>query len=67
MAVMPVVNTMPSWREFWALTKPRVVAMLMVTAVVGMVLAPHETLPLWQYAAAIVGLWAGMASAAVIN
>lgn len=57
----------PSWRDFWALTKPRVVAMLMVTAVVGMVLAPHEWLSVWQYIAAIVGLWAGMASAAVIN
>ena len=57
----------PSWRDFWALTKPRVVAMLMVTAVVGMVLAPHEWLSVWQYTAAIVGLWAGMASAAVIN
>lgn len=57
----------PSWRDFWALTKPRVVAMLMVTAVVGMVLAPHEWLSVWQYTAAIIGLWAGMASAAVIN
>ena len=57
----------PSWRDFWVLTKPRVVAMLMVTAVVGMVLAPHEWLSVWQYTAAIVGLWAGMASAAVIN
>lgn len=57
----------PSWRDFWALTKPRVVAMLMVTAIVGMVLAPHEWLSVWQYTAAIIGLWAGMASAAVIN
>lgn len=57
----------PSWRDFWELTKPRVVAMLMVTALVGMVLAPHEWLGVWQYTAAIIGLWAGMASAAVIN
>ena len=57
----------PSWRDFWALTKPRVVAMLMVTAVVGMLLEPHEWLSVWHYTAAIVGLWAGMASAAVIN
>lgn len=67
MAVMSAVNTTPLWREFWVLTKPRVVAMLMVTAVVGMVLAPHDRLPLWQYGAAFLGLWAGMASAAVIN
>ena len=67
MAAVPVVQTTPLWREYWALTKPRVVAMLMVTAVVGMVLAPHERLPVWQYLAALIGLWAGMASAAVIN
>lgn len=67
MATVPVLQTTPLWREYWALTKPRVVAMLMVTAIVGMVLAPHELLAPWQYLAAIVGLWAGMASAAVIN
>lgn len=62
-----MVNVSPSWRDFYELTKPRVVAMLMVTALVGMVLAPHEWLGVSYYAAAIVGLWAGMASAAVIN
>ncbi len=55
------------WRDFWALTKPRVVAMLLVTAMVGMVLAPHQDLGLLRGLAAIFGLWAGMASAAVIN
>jgi len=67
MTTLPVMQNAPLWREYWALTKPRVVAMLMVTAVVGMVLAPHEPLAPWQYLAAITGLWAGMASAAVIN
>lgn len=67
MAAVPVIQTTSLWREYWALTKPRVVAMLMVTAMVGMVLAPHELLTPWQYLAALVGLWAGMASAAVIN
>lgn len=63
-----LVTPVPSqWHEYWALTKPRVVAMLMVTAIVGMYLAPHEGLPLTRYLAAIVGLCAGMASAAVIN
>mgnify|MGYP003402904194 FL=1 len=67
MTTVPVLQNIPLWREYWALTKPRVVAMLMVTAMVGMVLAPHELLTPWQYLAAIIGLWAGMASAAVIN
>ena len=57
----------PGWRDYWALTKPRVVAMLMVTAVVGMVLAPPSLQGHWQLPAALFGLWAGMASAAVIN
>ena len=48
MAAVPVIQTTSLWREYWALTKPRVVAMLMVTAVVGMVLAPHELLAPWQ-------------------
>lgn len=66
-ATLSVRPAAPGWRDFWALTKPRVVAMLLVTAMVGMVLAPHEPLSLQRYLAAVFGLWAGMASAAVIN
>src|SRR4029078_11252607 len=29
----------PVWREYWALTKPRVVALIVFTAVIGMFLA----------------------------
>ncbi len=67
MTTLAETNSTPLWREYWALTKPKVVAMLMVTALVGMFLAPHEVLPLSHYLAAVVGLWAGMASAASIN
>ncbi len=67
MATTLTAAAMPGWRDLWALTKPRVVAMLLVTAMVGMVLAPHQPLSLAGYLAAIFGLWAGMASAAVIN
>ena len=68
---MALTTTMPegaaNWRDYWALTKPRVVAMLLVTAVVGMVLAPHDGVDLAHALLAMLGLWAGMASAAVIN
>lgn len=67
MTTLAQIKATPLWREYWALTKPKVVAMLMVTALVGMFLAPHELLPLSHYLAAVVGLWAGMASAASIN
>ncbi len=67
MTTLAQIKPTPLWREYWALTKPKVVAMLMVTALVGMFLAPHELLPLSHYLAAVVGLWAGMASAASIN
>lgn len=62
-----VYHPSASWRDYWALTKPRVVAMLMVTALVGMVLAPRQGMGLLPMTAAIIGLWAGMASAAVVN
>lgn len=55
------------WRDYWALTKPRVVALLMVTAVAGMVLGSNEWLGWAHYIWAFIGLWAGMASAAVVN
>ncbi len=67
MTTLAQTSSTPLWREYWALTKPKVVAMLMVTALVGMFLAPHSVLPLSHYLAAVVGLWAGMASAASIN
>lgn len=65
-AVAATAHT-PVWRDFWELTKPRVVAMLLVTAVVGMALAPATAHPPVYYVLAMIGLWAGMASAAVIN
>jgi protoheme IX farnesyltransferase len=55
------------WRDYWALTKPKVVALIVFTAVVGMLLAT-PTLPsisrvLWASA----GIWLAAASAAALN
>ncbi len=56
------------WRDYWELTKPRVVMLMLLTAWVGMLLAsPPEVFP-WQtmlFATIGIGFCAG--SAAVIN
>jgi len=61
---MPLIR---QFAQFWALTKPNVVALIVFTAVVGMFLA----VPAWPPArAAIVGaigIWLAAASAAAIN
>lgn len=56
-----------SAREYWALTKPKVVALIVFTAVVGMFLATPG-LPGWRpLLLGSVGIWLAAASAAAIN
>ncbi len=57
------------WRDFLALTKPGVVALLMVTAVVGMFLATHPPgmVPLAILIPAVAGLSLAMMASAAIN
>lgn len=60
-------NQFPSWRAFYAITKPRVVALLVLTAVVGMCLA-SPTLVGWQILVpATLGIGLLSAAAAAIN
>lgn len=58
-----------SWRDYWALTKPGVVALLMVTAVAGMFLAtePAGMVPLSLLLPAFVGMSMAMMASAAIN
>ena len=58
-----------SWRDYFALTKPGVVALLMVTAVAGMFLAtePAGMVPLATLIPAILGLSLAMMASAAIN
>lgn len=58
-----------SWRDYWALTKPGVVALLMVTAVAGMFLAtePAGMVPLRILIPAFIGMSLAMMSSAAIN
>ncbi|NOT88641.1 MAG: protoheme IX farnesyltransferase [Lysobacter sp.] len=54
-------------REYWALTKPRVVALIVFTAFVGMFLAVPGLPPLRQSVFGFIGIWLAAASAAAIN
>ena len=54
-------------REYWSLTKPRVVALIVFTALVGMFLAVPGLPPLRQSVFGLLGIWLAAASAAAIN
>lgn len=55
---------LPLWRDYWVLCKPRVVALMLVTVLVGMYLAPgHVSLDVLFATLMGVGLVAGAAAA----
>lgn len=58
-----------SWQQYWALTKPRVVALIVFTAIIGMLLAirPGDIWPWQRLLAGTLGIWLAAASAAAIN
>ena len=55
------------FREYWALTKPRVVALIVFTAIVGMFLAVPGWPPLRESVLGFLGIWLAASSAAAIN
>lgn len=58
----------PLWREYLVLTKPRVVALMLFTVVVGMLLAPQQATLSWTlWLGAPLGIGLLAASAAAIN
>ncbi|MDQ8035794.1 MAG: heme o synthase [Pedobacter sp.] len=57
----------PLWRAYWELTKPGVVALLMVTAVIGMFLATPGMVPLRVLVLGSLGLALSMMASAVVN
>ncbi|MCD9004722.1 heme o synthase [Luteimonas sp. XNQY3] len=54
-------------RDYWALTKPRVVALIVFTALVGMFLAVPGLPPWKETVFGLLGIWLAAASAAAIN
>lgn len=55
------------FRQYWALTKPRVVALIAFTAIIGMLMAVPGLPPFVPAVAGMVGIWLAAASAAAIN
>ena len=53
--------------QYWELTKPRVVSLIVFTALVGMFLAVPGLPPLRQALFGLLGIWLAAASAAAIN
>ncbi len=56
-----------SWRDYYELTKPKVVALLMLTAVVGMFLSTPGMVPLEVLTLGSLGMAFAMAAAAAVN
>lgn len=56
-----------SARQYWDLTKPRVVALIVFTALVGMFLAVPGLPPLRESVLGFIGIWLAASSAAAIN
>ncbi len=54
-------------RQYWALTKPRIVALIVFTALIGMLMAVPAVPPWVPMLAGLVGIWLASASAAAIN
>ena len=61
------LNTAPLWVQFWHLTKPRVVSLIVFTAVIGMLLAAPTPPPLGLLAMATVGIALVAGAAAAFN
>lgn len=55
------------WREYYELCKPRVVGLIIFTAIAGMFLATPATAPLTTFLVATLGIGMAAASAAAIN
>ncbi len=62
-----VVGHAPKWREYYELCKPKVVILIIFTAVVGMLLAVPGALPLGKVIFATLGIGLAAASGAAIN
>ncbi|WP_084267548.1 heme o synthase [Azohydromonas lata] len=57
----------PLWRQFYALTKPRVVQLIVFCALIGMLLAAPGLPPAVTVLAATAGIWLVAAAAAAFN
>jgi protoheme IX farnesyltransferase len=63
----PRQTSAPRWSQFYALTKPRVVQLIVFCALIGMLLAEPGVPDLGLVAAATVGIWLVASAAAAFN
>jgi len=61
------MGTSASWRDYYEMTKPKVVLLLLLTALVGMCLSTSGALPWQPLVAGMVGIGLLSSAAAVIN
>ena len=64
------LNTLPlraGWRDYLELCKPKVVALIVFTALVGMLLASPGTVPLDVFFFGLLGIALASGSAAAVN
>ncbi|MFV0680772.1 heme o synthase [Ottowia sp.] len=69
-APQPVLAAMPVWRQYYVLTKPRVVQLIVFCALIGMVLAVPGVpsgAEAWRMVVACAGIWLVAAAAAAFN
>ena len=59
--------TIPDWSQYYNLTKPKVVFLIVFTAIVGMLLAADGAVPLDIFISGILGIGLAAASGAAIN
>jgi protoheme IX farnesyltransferase len=63
-----ITPSIPQWRQYWLLTKPRVTQLAVFCAVIGMFLATEHGLPNWQVVLpATLGIWLLAGAAFAVN
>ena len=63
----PELNVMPKWRQYWALTKPRVTQLAVFCAIIGMFLATPGMVPWPVLIGGSLGIWLLAGAAFAVN
>ena len=61
------LQVMPRWRQYWALTKPRVTQLAVFCAIIGMFLATPGMVPLPVLIGGSLGIWLLAGAAFAVN
>lgn len=67
MTVLALHSVTDNWRKYYNLCKPKVVFLIVFTAIVGMLLSTQGALPLDTFIAATIGIGLASASGAALN